>query len=140
VDDAKASNGLAMRVPKAKAPSWAVQAKTTHFAALGEFGKYHVYAVARWDGGAETGAAFVGGIWDGLKNRSFGGVSFPIGRGPLSRAPAVAAIPNGAPVADGDYHVFDFGGYDLPHSDVSVRVGTTTANLYLDRFVFVREP
>jgi hypothetical protein len=50
------------------------------------------------------------------------------------------AIPNGAPVVDGDYHVFDFGVHDLAHSEISVWVGTTTGDLYVDRFVFVKEP
>ena len=48
-------------------------------------------------------------------------------------------VPSGAPVVDGDYHVFDFGVHDLTHREISVWVGTTTGDLYVDRFVFVKE-
>jgi hypothetical protein len=72
VEDAKAANGLAMRVPKAKAPSWAVQATTRNFGDLGGFGTYHIFVVARCESASETGAAFVGGVWDSQKQKMLG--------------------------------------------------------------------
>ena len=44
------------------------------------------------------------------------------------------------PVTDGEYHVYDLGVYDLPHSQIYAWVGTTTGDMYVDRFLFVREP
>jgi hypothetical protein len=37
-------------------------------------------------------------------------------------------------------HVCDFGVHDLAHGDISIWVGTTTGDLYIDRFVLAREP
>jgi hypothetical protein len=148
VADPKASNGKTMRVPKAPAPSWAVQAKTKAFAQLGGFGRYHVYAVVRCDLQAETSLAFVGGVWDDRNRAGLGAVSFPIGKpAPPATAAQIDANPeirfttviSGAPVTDGEYHVYDFGVYDLPHNDISVWVGTTTGDIYVDRFVFVKD-
>lgn len=149
VDDPKASNGRAMRVPKAERPSWAVQAKTVHLGALTGFGRYRVIAVVRCDLQADAGPAFVGGVWDGQDRKGLGAVSFPIGApGPPPAAEEIdanpeirfATITSGTPVTDGEYHVYDFGTYDLLHPDISVWVGTTTGDMYVDRFLFVREP
>jgi hypothetical protein len=148
VADPKAANGMAMRVPKAEAPSWAVQAKTQSLGALTGFGRYRVYAVVRCDLQTDTGAAFVGGVWDARQRQGLGAVSFPIAKAaPPPPAAAIdanpevrfATISSGAPVTDGEYHVYDFGLYDLPHPEISVWVGTTTGDIYVDRFLFVRE-
>ena len=149
VADPKAANGLAMRVPKAPAPSWAVQAKTKRFGLLGGFGRYHVYAVVRCELQTDTGLAFVGGVWDDWNRKGLGAVSFPIGKpAPPPRPEEVdanpeirfATIQSGAPVTDGEYHLYDFGTHDLPHGGICVWVGTTTGDMFVDRFVFVREP
>jgi len=148
VEDAKASNGLAMRVPRRPAASWGAQAWTRCLDALGGFGKYHVYAVVRCELQADTGAAFVGGVYDYTYAKGLGAVSFPIGKPAppltpeqLDANPAIrfATIRSGAPVTDGEYHVYDFGTYDLPHGGISVWVGSTTADIFVDRFLFVRE-
>jgi len=148
VEDPKAANGLAMRVPKADQPSWAVQAKTRGFAELGGFGTYHVYAVVRCELQADTGAAFVGGVYDDANAKGLGAVSFPIGKpapaptqDEVDRNPQVTfeTLAGGAPVTDGEYHVYDFGVYELPHGALSIWVGTTTGDMYVDRFVFVKE-
>ena len=92
---------------------------------------------------------FVGGVWDDLNRKGLGAVSFPIGKPapPLKpegvdASPAIrfATIESGAPVTDGEYHVYDFGTYDLPHGDISVWVGTTAGDMFVDRFIFVKEP
>jgi hypothetical protein len=41
---------------------------------------------------------------------------------------------------DGEYHLYDLGVHDLPHSQMHFWVGTTTGDLYVDRFLFVKEP
>ena len=41
---------------------------------------------------------------------------------------------------DGEYHLYDLGVHDLPHSQMHFWVGTTTGYLYVDRFLFVKEP
>lgn len=148
VEDPRAANGLTMRVPKAPQPSWAVQAKTKHLGALGGFGKYHVYAVVRCELQTETGTAFVGGVWDDRNRKGLGAVSFPIGKSAPPPTPEqvdanpdirFASLQSGVPVTDGEYHVYDFGVHDLPHGDISVWVGTTTGDMYVDRFLFVKE-
>jgi hypothetical protein len=148
VGDAKASNGLAMLVPKAPKPSWGVQAHTKLLGSLGGFGRYRVYAVARCELQADSGDAFVAGIYDIRGKKGLGSVNFPIGK-PASAAdpkqvdenPAVlGAMRSGTPVTDGEYHVYDLGVYDLPHSSIYAWVGTTTGDLFVDRFLFVKEP
>ena len=47
---------------------------------------------------------------------------------------------SGTPVTDGEYHLYDLGVHDLPHSQMHFWVGTTTGYLYVDRFLFVKEP
>jgi hypothetical protein len=49
-------------------------------------------------------------------------------------------VRSGTPVTDGEYHVYDLGVYDLPHSSIYAWVGTTTGDLFVDRFLFVKEP
>ena len=148
VVDAKSTSGLAMKVPQAAVPSWAVQAMTKRFSSLGGFGRCRVHAVVRCDLKADKGAAFVGGVWDNRNRKGLGSFSFPAGKpaAPLSAkdaAPpppfAFAPITNGKPVTDGEYHVYDFGVYDFSHADMLVWVGTTTGDMYVERFVFVRE-
>ncbi len=148
VPDPKASNGLAMRVPKAPAPSWGLQAHTKLLSALGGLGRYHVYAVARCELQAESGAAFVAGLYDSRSKQGMGTVSFPIGKpapalasGEIDANPAVLGVTtSGSPVTDGEYHVYDLGVYDLSHGQMYVWVGTTTGDLFVDRFLFVKEP
>ena len=148
VVDAKASGGVSMKLPRAASPSWGLQAMTGRFGSLGGFGRYHVYAVVRCELMTDKGAAFVGGVWDDLNRIGLGAVSFPIGKPALPlRAkeidpnPAVtfATITSGKPVTDGEYHVYDFGIYDFSHDNMLVWVGTTTGDMYVERFVFVRE-
>ena len=148
VEDPKASNGFAMRVPKAPKPSWGVQAHTKVLGALGGFGRYRVYVVARCELQADSGDAFVAGLYDKIGKKGLGTVSFPIGK-PASAGnpkqvdenPAVlGAMRSGTPVTDGEYHVYDLGVYDLPHSSIYAWVGTTTGDLFVDRFLFVKEP
>jgi hypothetical protein len=146
VEDPKASNGLAMRVPRSHTPSWAVQAwpRAEQF---GKFGRYRVYAVVRCDIEAESGQAFVAGVWHRVDRKGIGAVSFPIGKaGPPATAAEIDANPvmrydsirSGTSVTDGEYHLYDFGSYDIDEH-TSVWVGTTTGDLYVDRFLFVRE-
>ncbi|MBT7702562.1 MAG: hypothetical protein HN700_19910, partial [Verrucomicrobia bacterium] len=147
VADAKSTSGLAMKVPRAATPSWAVQAMTGRFGSWGGFGRYHVYAVVRCEIKADKGAAFVGGVWDNRNRVGLGAVSFPVGKPapPLTAKeidpnPLVsfATITSGTPVTDGEYHVYDFGVYDFAHADMLVWVGTTAGDMYVERFVFVR--
>ena len=149
IEDPRAANGLAILVPKRPQASWGAQAWTRHFGVLGGFGKYHVYAVVRCELQTDTGAAFVGGVYDYANRKGLGAVSFPIGKPAPPLTPEqvdanpeirFATIRSGAPVTDGEYHVYDFGTYDLPHGDISVWVGSTTGDMFVDRFVFVREP
>jgi hypothetical protein len=147
VADAKSTSGLAMKVPRAATPSWGVQAMTGRFGSWGGFGRYRVHAVVRCESKADKGAAFVGGVWDNRNRVGLGAVSFPIGKPapPLTAKevdpnPLVsfATIASGTPVTDGEYHVYDFGVYDFAHADMLVWVGTTTGDMYVERFVFVR--
>ena len=137
-----------MKLPRAASPSWGLQAMTGRFGSLAGFGRYRVYAVVRCELKTDTGAAFVGGVWDSLNRVGLGAVSFPIGKSapPLTAKevdpnPAVtfATITSGKPVTDGEYHVYDFGVYDFSHDNMLVWVGTTTGDMYVERFVFVRE-
>jgi len=148
VPDIKSTSGLAMRMPKAKAPSWGLQARTKFLETMGGFGRYRVYAVIRCDVQAEEGAAFVGGVWDNVNRKGLGAVSFPIGKPapPLSAKeidanPSVtfASITSGKPVTDAEYHVYDFGTYTFENANTVVWLGTTTGDIYLERFIFVRE-
>ncbi len=148
VADAKASGGVSMKLPRAAIPSWGLQATTGRFESLGGFGRYRVYAVVRCELQTDAGAAFVGGVWDNRNRIGLGAVSFPIGKPAPALAateidpnPAVsfATITSGKPVTDGEYHVYDFGVYDFSHADMLVWVGTTTGDMYVERFVFVRE-
>ena len=148
VEDPKASNGFAMLVPKAPKPSWGLQAYTKLLGNLGGFGRYRVYAVARCEPQTDSGAAFVAGIYDKRGKKGLGTASFPIGK-PASagdpkhvdETPAVlGSVRSGTPVTDGEYHVYDLGVYDLPHSSIYAWVGTTTGDLFVDRFLFVKEP
>ena len=148
VEDPRAANGLAMKVPRAQQPSWAVQAKTRGLGDLGGFGTYQVYAVVRCEVQAEEGAAFVGGVWDDRNRTGLGAVSYPIGAPAppptaeeIDRNPDIrfATIAGGDPVTDDEYHVYDFGTHDLSHGDISIWVGTTTGDIYVDRFVLVRK-
>jgi hypothetical protein len=148
VEDPKASNGFAMLVPKAPVPSWGVQAWSKILGSLGVFGRYRVYAVARCELQADSGDAFVVGLYDARDKKGVGAVSFPIGKpGVPSASHEVAAKPadwgatrSGAPVTDGEYHLYDLGVHDLPHSQMYFWVGTTTGDLFVDRFLFVKEP
>jgi hypothetical protein len=148
VEDPKASNGFAMLVPKAPVPSWGVQAWSKILGSLGVFGRYRVYAVARCELQADSGDAFVVGLYDARDKKGVGAVSFPIGKpGVPSASHEVAAKPadwgatrSGAPVTDGEYHLYDLGVHDLPHSQMHFWVGTTTGDLFVDRFLFVKEP
>jgi hypothetical protein len=148
VEDPKASNGLAMRVPKAPKPSWGVQAYTKLLSALGGFGRYRVYVVARCEIQADSGAAFVAGIYDKRGKKGLGSVSFPIGNQASAADPkqvdedptVLGDMRIGTPVTDGEYHVYDLGVYDLSHSSIYAWVGTTNGDLFVDRFLFVKEP
>jgi hypothetical protein len=147
VEDPKASNGFAMRVPKAPKPSWGVQAHTKVLGALGGFGRYRVYVVARCEIQADSGDAFVAGLYDKIGKKGLGTVSFPIGKAASAADPkqvdtnpaVLGAMRSGTPVTDGEYHVYDLGVYDLPHSSIYAWVGTTTGDLFVDRFLFVKE-
>lgn len=148
IEDPKASNGFAMQVPKAPMPSWGVQAYTKLLGTYGGFGRYHVYAMVRCELQAESGDAFVVGLYDLRSNKGLGTVRFPIGKPGVPSAshkvdanPAVVvAASSGTPVTDGEYHLYDLGVYDLPHSQMYFWVGTTTGDMYVDRFLFVKEP
>ena len=50
-----------------------------------------------------------------------------------------ATIGSGAPVTDGECRVYGSGTCDLPHGRIAIWVGTTTGDIHVDRFVFVRE-
>jgi len=148
VVDTKSTSGLAMKVPKANVTHWAARAETKRFETLGGFGRYRVYAVVRCDIKSDTGAAFSGGVWDNRNRKGLGWFSFPIGKAapPLGANEAgsksqvtLTAITKGQPVTDGEYHLYDFGVYDFAHDDMLVWLGTTTGDIYVERFVFVRE-
>jgi hypothetical protein len=148
VEDPKASNGFAMLVPKAPKPSWGVQAYTKLLGTLGGFGRYRVYVVARCEPQADSGDAFVAGLYDKRGKKGLGTVSFPIGKPASTGDPqqvdenpvVLGSMKSGTPVTDGEYHVYDLGVYDLPHSSIYAWVGTTTGDLFVDRFLFVKEP
>ena len=148
VEDPKASNGLAMLVPKAPMPSWGVQAYTKLLGTYGGFGRYHVYAVVRCELQGESGDAFVAGLYDLRSKKGLRTVRFPIGKPASASAPkeidenpeVLGAITSGTPVMDGEYHLYDLGVHDLPHSQMYFWVGTTTGDMYVDRFLFVKEP
>ncbi len=148
VQDPKASNGLAMRVPKAPKPSWAVQAWTKFPVRLAGSGRYHVYAVVRFEPQADSGAAFVAGLYDQKAKKGLRTVSFPIGKAGVAQVPKeidtdpdkIGIVSSGKPVIDGEYHVYDLGVYQLPHSQMYFWVGTTTGDMFVDRFLFVKEP
>jgi len=148
VIDAKSTSGLAMKVPRAASPSWGVQATTGQLGAGGGFGRYHVYAVVRCELMTDKGIAFEGGVWDNRNRKGTGWFSFPIGKDapPLSAKEvdskaqlSLAAITKGQPVTDGEYHLYDFGVYDFAHADMLVWLGTTAGDIYVERFIFVRE-
>ncbi|MFN6017041.1 MAG: DUF4838 domain-containing protein [Verrucomicrobiota bacterium] len=148
VEDPKASNGFAMRVPKAPKPSWGVQAHTKALSALGGFGRYRVHVVARCELQAESGDAFVAGIYDVRGKKGLGTVSFPIGKSASAADPkqvdenpmVLGDMRIGTPVNDAEYHVYDLGVYELSHSSIYAWVGTTNGDLFVDRFLFVKEP
>ena len=148
VEDPRASNGFAMLVPKAPMPSWGVQAYSKLLGTYGGFGRYHVYAMVRCELQTESGDAFVVGLYDLRSNKGLRTVRFPIGKPGVPSAshevaanPAVVgAAPSGTPVTDGEYHLYDLGVYDLPHSQMYFWVGTTTGDMFVDRFLFVKEP
>jgi hypothetical protein len=148
VEDPKASNGLAMLVPKAPMPSWGVQAYTKLLGTYGGFGRYHVYAVVRCELQGESGDAFVAGLYDLRSKKGLRTVRFPIGKPASASAPkeidenpeVLGAITSGTPVTDGEYHIYDLGVHDLPHSQMYFWVGTTTGDMFVDRFLFVKEP
>jgi hypothetical protein len=148
VEDPKASNGLAMLVPKAPKPSWGVQAWTKLLGTYGGFGRYRVYAMVRCELQAGSGDAFVAGLYDVEGKKGLGTVGFPIGKPASASAPkeidenpeVLGAMTSGTPVTDGEYHLYDLGVYDLPYSQMYFWVGTTTGDMYVDRFLFVKEP
>jgi hypothetical protein len=148
VEDPKASNGFAMLVPKAPMPSWGVQAWTKLLGTQGGFGRYRVYVVARCEVQAESGDAFVAGLYDVKGKKGLGTICFPIGKPTSAPAPkeidenpeVLGTTRSGTPVTDGEYHLYDLGVHDLPHSQMHFWVGTTTGDLFVDRFLFVKEP
>ena len=148
VEDPKASNGLAMHLPKAPKPSWGVQAYSKILGTQGGFGRYRVYVVARCELQAESGDAFVAGLYDVKGKKGLETVCFPIGKlGVPSASHEIDENPevlgttrSGTPVMDGEYHLYDLGVHDLPHNQMHFWVGTTTGDLYVDRFLFVKEP
>ena len=89
VEEAKAANGVAMRVPKAKG---AELGRPGHDQKLWRFGRVrhipHICGGALRERLSETGPAFVGGVWDSRKQKMLGGASFPLG--PRTPAPASA--------------------------------------------------
>jgi hypothetical protein len=144
VDDPKASNGLAMRVAKFHVPSWAVQARTGDLEKLGGFGRYRVYVVARLERQAEEGMAFEAGVYNNRTREHLSHLKFPIGKEGMEpervKANPDAPRPHGTPVTDGEYHLYDMGAYTLDDTGFFIWVGTTTGDLYVDRFLYVREP
>lgn len=159
VSDANAANGLAMLVtpPKPKdgppvpevsantivgvaseppdSTDRQVQVKTSDFASLGGFGRYHIYAVVRSEVQLPDGS-FDAIVQDDKKSRSLGKVSFRFS--PL--VPEKSTGQTRPMASDGEYHVYDLGTYDLPHESVSVILSPVKGNIYVDRFIFVREP
>jgi hypothetical protein len=143
VDDPKASNGLAMRVPTFHVPSWAVQARTGDLERLGGFGRYRVYVVARVEPQAESGMAFEAGVFNNRSRKSLAWLRFPIGAKGAEpdrfKNTPEAPRPHGTPVSDGEYHLYDMGTYTLDDTGFFIWVGSTTGDLYVDRFIYVRE-
>jgi hypothetical protein len=104
--------------------------------------------VVRCELQGESGDAFVAGLYDLRSKKGLGTVCFPIGKPGVPSASheidenpeVLGAITSGTPVTDGEYHLYDLGVHDLPHSQMYFWVGTTTGDMYVDRFLFVKEP
>jgi len=93
VDDAKASDGKAARMPS-NHTQWAIQYPIgTDFSG---FGAAHCYVVARCEAKAKTGAAFQAGLYDG-KNKK----------------PVSQIEPTIEQAAGATYHTFDLGVHEL---------------------------
>lgn len=89
-------------------------------------GTWHVYAHARCDSGAVSGAAFTMGIYNGAT------VSYP--------AYKTVTIESGA--ADGSYHMYDLGIVNLNTNSTFFMCpndSAITSAVYLDRIVLVRD-
>jgi hypothetical protein len=134
--DESAVNAAAARLDT-RAASWSVQIK--NLPRKGIEGRWHAYAVIRVDASAESGVAFQAGIYDEKAN------TYPLlftqnlegnsdGRGSAES------------IADSKYRVYDFGQQDFGDATViwfSTAGGVDPKNvkaIYVDRFLFVKEP
>ena len=93
VDDEKASDGRAARMP-ASHTQWAVQYPVS--ADLAALGPWHCYLVVRSETKAQQGKAFDCGIYDGNARNNIAGLTEAIEH-----------------AADGEYHTYDLGVHDL---------------------------
>ena len=133
--DPKASNAAAAQIDPA-VYNWSVQVR--ELAAKGVTGRWHAYAMVRVEALANRGVAFQGGVYDGRAGKGLMGIS--------QRLEDKTGPTPGANIRDGEYHLYDFGAHDF-HDDVYVWIspigGVDPKNvkaIYVDRFVFVREP
>lgn len=133
--DPKASNAAAAQIDPAIL-NWSVQVR--ELAAKGVTGRWHAYAMVRVEPLADTGVAFQGGVYDAVAEKSLRGIS--------QRLEDETGQPSGGNIRDGEYHLYDFGVHDFHdgvHAWISPVSGAGTVNvkaIYVDRFVFVREP
>lgn len=145
--DPAAVNHGAARIDPAVV-SWAVQARD--LPAHGVSGRWHAYAVVRVEALAESGLAFTGGVYDSASNRNLLGISQrlegQVGGTPDPNIGTATTTALSEPITDGQYHLYDLGTHDFSDT-VYLWIGTTggvraaaVKAIWVDRFVFVREP
>lgn len=155
VVDKQAVNHAAARLNPGIA-TWAVQVRD--LAGKGIKGRWHAYAVVRVEALAKTGVAFTAGVYDPGSKRNLSQIK-PFLEGGTGGAPDPKVATESAtglnePIADGRYRLYDFGVheftdavYGIPPEGVHLWLGTTggvdpknVKGIYVDRFLFVREP
>lgn len=128
--------------------SWAVQMRD--LPRHGVKGRWHAYAVIRVEPRAERGLAFTGGVYDTESNRNLLGISQRLeGQAGGTPDPNIGTARTTAlaeAITDGQYRLYDFGSHEFDDS-VYLWIGTTggvsaeaVKAIWVDRFVFVREP
>ncbi|MFN5757285.1 MAG: DUF4838 domain-containing protein [Planctomycetia bacterium] len=129
--------------------SWGVQVQNLAAKGIGQ-GRWHAYAVIRVEALAKSGVAFHAGVYDSYRKRNLVEISPRLeGRTGGTPDPNVTTELTKAldePITDGRYRLYDFGVHDFSDT-TSLWVGTTggvdpknVKAIYVDRFIFVREP
>jgi hypothetical protein len=128
--------------------TWAVQVRD--LAGKGIKGRWHAYAVVRVEALAKTGVAFTAGVYDSSRNRNLMGISQRLEGGtggtPDPNIASELAKALDEPITDGRYRLYDLGVHEFSDA-VYLWFGTTggvdpknVKGIYVDRFLFVREP